>query len=106
VPAQLLALAADHVRAEVAVGALGVALGAQPLGQVQTMATGSTSYSRASRNQVAAGLGLHVGGRVDHGQAARLEALADEEPQHLERGRVADWSFSSSATSPRQSRRR
>ena len=86
VPAQLLALAADHVRAEVAVGALGVALGAQPLRQVQDDGHREHVVLPGDQDQVAAGLGLHVG-RVDHGQAACLEALADDEPQQLERGR-------------------
>ena len=71
VPAQLLALAADHVRAEVAVGALGVALGAQPLRQVQDDGDREHVVLAGQQDQVAAGLGLHVG-RVDHGQAALL----------------------------------
>ena len=86
VPAQLLALAADHVRAEVAVGALGVPLGAQPLRQVQDDRHREHVVLPGQQDQVAAGLRLDVR-RVDHGQAACLEPLADDEPEHLERGR-------------------
>ena len=83
---QLAALAADHVRAEVAVRAFGVALGAQLLRQVQDDGRGQHVVLAGQQDQVAAGLGLHVG-RVDHGQAARGQALADDEAQHLEGGR-------------------
>ena len=81
---QLAALAADDVRAEVPVGALGVALGAQPLRQVQDDRHREHVVLAGQQDQLAAGLGLHVG-RVDHGQPAGGQALARDEPQHLER---------------------
>ena len=85
--AQLVALAAEHVRRR-SRGPGGPALrSAQTFsGRSSTIATGSTSCSRASATSCAAGLGLHVGG-VDDGEPAGRQPLAGDEVQHLERGR-------------------
>ena len=101
--AQLRALLADDVRAEVAVRPRAVALLADRLGQVEhdrdrrtgrARLASSTSGWRASRCTLVASTTV----------SARLrEPLAGDEVQHLERVRRSRaWSFSSSATSPRQ----
>ena len=84
--AELAALAAEHVRAEVPVRAAGVALGAELLRQVEHDRDRQHVVLAGQHDQLAAGFGLHVGG-VDDGQPAGCQPLAGDELQHLERGR-------------------
>ena len=84
--AELAALAAEHVRAEVPVRPARVPLRAELLRQVEHDRGRQHVVLAGQHDQLAAGFGLHVGG-VDDGQAAGLEALAGDELQHLERGR-------------------
>ncbi len=84
--AELAALAAEHVRAEVPVRPAGVPLRTELFRQVEHDRGRQHVVLAGQHDQLAAGFGLHVGG-VDDGQAAGLEALAGDELQHLERGR-------------------
>jgi hypothetical protein len=84
--AQLAALAADHVRAEVAVLALCVPVRAEFLRQVQDDRHRQHVVLAGHRDQLAAGFWLHVG-RVHHGEPAACQALAHDIPQQVERGR-------------------
>ena len=100
--AQLAALAAEHVRAEVPVLAAGVALRAELLRQVQDDRHRQHVVRAGQHDELAAGFGLHVG-RVDDGEpAARPAAGPRCSAAARTRPAVADWSFSSSATRPRQ----
>ena len=94
---------ADDVRAEVAVRPRrGCARGRSPRAVSSTIATANRSCSRASSTQRLARLALHVRG-VDDGQRGCAQAPAGDEVQHRERVLGgALWSFSSSATRPRQ----
>ena len=84
-PAELSALAAEHVRAEVPVRAAGVPLRAELLRQVEHDRGRQHVVLAGQHDQLAAGFGLHVGG-VDDGEPAGFEALAGDELEHLERG--------------------
>ena len=84
--AQLAALAAEHVRAEVPVRAAGVALRAELLRQVQDDRHRQHVVRAGQHDELAAGFGLHVG-RVDDGEAAAGQPLARDVVQQLERGR-------------------
>ena len=83
--AELAALAAEHVRAEVAVRAAGVALRAQLLRQVQDDRHRQHVVLAGQQDELAAGFGLHVG-RVDDGEAAAGQPPARDVVQQLERG--------------------
>ena len=81
--AQHVTLPAQHVWAEVAVRARGVALGADPLREVEHDGDREHVVLPGERDQVLARLGLHVGG-VDDGQAPGREALTGDVVQHVE----------------------
>ncbi len=84
--AELGVLVADDVRAEAALGARRVALGADGLGHVEDDGHGKDVVRLGERDERPARLGLHVG-RVDHRQPAGGEALAGDVVQHVEGGR-------------------
>ena len=103
-PAQLRALLADDVRAEVAVGPAAVPLLAEPLGQVRARsATGRQWYSRASSTSGlrASGCTLVASMTVSRPSASRLAATKCSTSKA---SFVAAWSFSSSR--PGRGRRR
>ena len=100
--AQLAALVADDVRAEVAVRPRAVALLADALGQVEHDRDRQHVVLARQRDERLARLGLHVR-RVDDGQQSRARgACAAMKCSTSKASSVADWSFSSSETSPRQ----
>ena len=72
--AQLAALAAEHVRAEVPVRAVFVPLGAELLRQVQHDRHRQHVVLAGQQDELAAGFGLHVG-RVDDGEAPAGQPL-------------------------------
>jgi hypothetical protein len=84
--AQLVALAADHLRPEVAVRADGVALDAEALGHVEDDRDRQDVVRAGQGDEVAARLGLHVRG-VDDREAAGVQALAGDVVQDVEGGR-------------------
>ena len=83
--AELAALAAEHVRAEVPVRAAGVPLRAELLRQVEHDRGRQHVVLAGQHDQLAAGFGLHVGG-VDDGEPAGRQTLSGDELEHLERG--------------------
>jgi hypothetical protein len=82
--AQLVALAAQHVRAELPVRSGGVAVGAHPLRQVEHDRDGQHVVRAGQLDQLAAVVRLHVRG-VDDGQPAGGQPLAHDVVQQLER---------------------
>ncbi len=84
--AQLAALAAQHVRAEVPVLAALVPFRAEVFRQIEHDRDRQHVVLAGQGNEVAAGFGLDVGG-VDDGEAAGFEPLPGDEAEHLERGR-------------------
>ena len=84
--AELAALAAEHVRAEVPVRAALVPFRAELLGQVEHDRGRQHVVLAGEEDEVAAGFGLDVGG-VDDGEAAGFEPLAGDKAEQLERGR-------------------
>jgi hypothetical protein len=81
--AELVALPADHRVAEVAVCPAGVAVQADPLGQVEHDGHRQHVVVAGQGDQLAPGLRLHVG-RVDHGQPPRPQPGAGDVVQHVE----------------------
>ena len=81
---QVGVLAADHVVAEVAVGAARVARPADALRHVEHDRGRQHVVLARQRDQRAARVDLHVG-RVDDGQPPRRQPLADDEVEQLER---------------------
>lgn len=81
--AQILDLAADDVRAEIAVGPLAIALLAEPFGQVEDNRYRQNVIGAGKLNQGLARLGLNVG-CIDDGQAAGGKAFLRDIMQHIE----------------------
>ena len=101
--AELRALAADDVLAEVAVGpGARCAHGTRSAGRSSTIATANRSCSRAIAHQRRARLALDVGGVDDRQPPARAAAAQAISCSTANASSVALWSFGSSATSPRQ----
>ena len=80
---QLVALAADDVRAEVTLGARPVPLDTQRLRHVQNDRDRENVVFLSQRDERAAGLGLDVG-RVDDRQPTGGESLAGDVVQYVE----------------------
>ncbi len=83
--AELAALVAQHVRAEVAVRARGVAFGTHRVRYIEHDCHGEGVVSLRERDERLACLWLDVGG-VDDGELACLQALAGDEVKDVERG--------------------
>jgi hypothetical protein len=82
--AQLIALPADDVRAEVAIGAGGVPRYADALGHVEHDRDGQHVMLTGQCDELAACVGLHVGG-VDDAEPPGGQPLTDDVVQHVER---------------------
>ena len=76
-------LATEDVRAEPAVGPVGVAGGADPLREVEDHRHRQHVVLSRQGDEVPAGLTLHVGG-VDDGEPARGQPLGGDVPEHVE----------------------
>ena len=89
------------VRAEIAVRARAVAFAGRLLRQVEDDRDRQDVVLASQLDQRLARFRLDVRG-VDDGQPSGASRLRSDEVQRVEGSLVADWSFSSSETSPRQ----
>jgi hypothetical protein len=80
---ELKALVAHHVIAEIAVRAAGVTLAAHLLRHIEHQRNRKAVVLARERDERLPCLGLDIG-RIDHCQAAGLQALPGDELQHLE----------------------
>jgi hypothetical protein len=83
--AELRLLVAQDVRPELPILARSVAVSAHPLGDVEDDGHGEDMVFLGQGDETPSGLYLDVGG-VDHGEAAGIEPLPGDEPQHVEGG--------------------
>jgi hypothetical protein len=84
--AELLVLAAQRVRREVAVGAVGVACGADLLGDVEHDGHGQYVVRAGESDQRRSGIALDAG-CVDDGESTGFESLAGDVAHNVEGGR-------------------